>query len=237
MNPVATAVIGCGAISDIYLQNMIERFSTLQVVACCASHRENAKKKAEQYGIKAASVDEILADTEIELVVVLTPAPTHYELIKKALLAGKHVYTEKPLATDAEQARELLALAKDKNLRLGAAPETFMGSMLQTARRALDEDMAGEISSFHVVANRNLSVLASISKFLRMPGGGIGYDYGVYYLTALVSLLGPMKRVYAQTGNLLPIRKTASHSVRNMERSTRMTTKARLMRYSQQKAA
>lgn len=207
MKPVKTAVIGCGAISDIYLQNMIGKYAAIEVVACCASRRENAEKKAAQYGIRAASTDEILQDEEVELIVVLTPAPTHYELVKNALLAGKHVYTEKPLATELSQARELLALAKEKGLRLGAAPETFMGSALQTGRKALDDGLLGQLSSFHVVANRDLTVLAGLFKFLRMPGGGIAYDYGVYYLTALTSLLGPMAKVYAQAGNLFPVRK------------------------------
>ena len=207
MNPVKTAVIGCGAISDIYLTNMTGKYATLDVVACCASHRENAEKKAAQYGIRAASTDEILHDPEVELIVALTPAPSHYELVKKALLAGKHVYTEKPIATELRQAQELLALAKEKGLLLGSAPETFMGSAIQTARNALDEGLIGEITSFHVVANRDLTVLASLFRFLRQPGGGIAYDYGVYYLTALVSLLGPMDRVYAQVGNHSRVRR------------------------------
>lgn len=207
MKPVKTAVIGCGAISDIYLTNMIHKYATLDVVACCATHRENAEKKAAQYGIRPASTDEILADPEVELIVVLTPAPSHYELVKKALLAGKHVYTEKPIATDLRQAQELLALAKEKGLLLGAAPETFMGSAVQTARKALDDGLIGETTSFHIVANRDLTVLASLFKFLRQPGGGICYDYGVYYLTALVSLLGPVKSVFAQVGNHSRLRK------------------------------
>lgn len=209
MKPVKTAVIGCGAISDIYLTNMTSKYATLDVVACCASHRENAEKKAAQYGIRAASTDEILLDPEVELVVVLTPAPSHYELVKKALMAGKHVYTEKPIATENRQAQELLALAKEKGLLLGAAPETFMGSAVQTARKALDEGLIGEVTSFHVVANRDLTVLASLFKFLRQPGGGICYDYGVYYLTALVSLLGPVESVFARVGNHSRVRRNA----------------------------
>ncbi len=206
MKRVKTAVIGCGAISDIYLTNMINKFSTLDVKACCASHRESAEKKAAQYGILPSSTDEILADDEVELIVVLTPAPSHYELVKKALLAGKHVYTEKPIATDLAQAKELLELAKGKGLLLGAAPETFLGSAVQTGRRALEEGLIGDITSFHVAANRDLTLLASLFKFLRQPGGGICYDYGVYYLTALVSLLGPIKEVYAKVGNHAKIR-------------------------------
>ena len=95
MDQIRLGVIGCGAISDIYLSNMIHKYATLDVVACCASHRENAEKKAAQYGIRAASTDEILADPAVELIVVLTPAPSHYELVKRALMAGKHVYSEK----------------------------------------------------------------------------------------------------------------------------------------------
>lgn len=201
MHPVKTAVIGCGAISDIYISNMVNRYATLELVACCANHRESAEKKAAQYGLRAAGVDEVLADPTIELIVVLTPAPSHYELVKRALLAGKHVYTEKPIATAYAQARELQALAGEKGLRLGSAPETFLGSALQTARRALDADRIGEVTSFHVAANRDLTALASVFRFLRQPGGGICYDYGVYYLTALVSLLGPMEEVYARVGN------------------------------------
>ena len=201
MNPVKTGVIGCGAISDIYLQNMISRFGTQNVVACSAGHRENAEKKAAQYGIRAADTSEMLADPEIEMAVVLTPAPTHYELVMQALQAGKHVYLEKPLATELPRAKEMIAYAREKGLLLASAPETFMGSAVQTARKALDEGKIGGITSFHIVANRDLTMLASIFKFLRLPGGGICYDYGVYYLTALCSLLGPMEKVYAQVGN------------------------------------
>ena len=88
------AVVGCGAISDIYLTNMIERFDNLEVVACCAAHFEHAQKKAQKYGIKACTYEEILSDDAIEMVVILTPAPTHEELIRRAIEAGKHVYTD-----------------------------------------------------------------------------------------------------------------------------------------------
>ena len=207
MKPVKTGVIGCGAISDIYFQNMINRFGTLDVVACSARHRENAEKKAAQYGIRAADTAEMLADPEIEMIVVLTPAPSHYELVRQSLLAGKHVYLEKPLGIELSQAKDMIALAESKGLLLASAPETFMGSAVQTARKALDAGKIGEITSFHIVANRDLTLLASIFGFLRLPGGGICYDYGVYYLTALCSLLGPMGKVYAQVSNHSRIRK------------------------------
>lgn len=201
-----TGVIGCGAISDIYLKNMINEFDNLEVVSCAAGHLENALKKAEQYGIKGCTVDELLADTSIDMVVILTPAPTHYELAKKALEAGKHVYTEKTMTITPETAQELVKLADEKGLYFGSAPDTFLGASWQTARKMIDEGKLGEITSFQISANRDLDLLTSLFGFLRMPGGGICYDYGVYYLTTLVGLLGPVKRVCATVRNLKPVR-------------------------------
>lgn len=199
-------VIGCGAISDIYLKNMTGEFSNLEVVACAAAHVENAVKKAEQYKIRGCTVEELLADDMIDMVVILTPAPTHYELAKKALEAGKHVYTEKTMTIAPDTAVELIKLADEKGLYLGSAPDTFLGASWQTARKMIDEEKLGEITSFQISANRDLDFLASLFGFLRMPGGGICYDYGVYYLTALVSLLGPVKRVAASVSNRKPVR-------------------------------
>ncbi len=196
-----TAIVGCGAISDIYLTNMIQKYDGLEVVACCARHMESAEKQAAKYHIRPCTYEQILADGEIELVVVLTPAPTHFELIMQALNAGKHVYTEKTIATSLEEAEKLLALADEKGLYLGAAPDTFLGSGIQTAYKAIKDGLIGEVTSFHIVANRDIEILASIFQFLRMPGGGICYDYGVYYLTALVSLLGPISQVFSVVKN------------------------------------
>lgn len=202
MGKMRTAVVGCGAISDIYLTNMIQHFSNLEVVACCANHLEHAQKKAEKYGIEARTYEAILADASIELVVVLTPAPTHEALIRQALQAGKHVYTEKTMTLSTESAGNLIALAKEKGLYLGAAPDTFLGAALQTARKAIDDGLIGEVTSFEACANRDLDLLAGMFSFLRMEGGGICYDFGVYYLTALVSLFGPVDSLAASVRNL-----------------------------------
>ena len=189
--PVRVGVVGCGSISDIYLSNMINRFACLEVLGCAARHFENAEKKAARYGIRAYTYEEMLQDERIEMIVVLTPAPTHFSLIEKALLAGKHVFTEKTMTVEPEDAKKLLKLAEEKQLYLGCAPDTFLGAAIQTAKAAVDEGIIGDVTSFQISANRNLDMLASIFHFLRMPGGGICYDYGVYYLTALVGILGP----------------------------------------------
>ena len=105
-----------------------------------------------------------------------------------------------------ETAAKLIELAEEKHLYLGSAPDTFLGSALQTARKAIDDGLIGEVTSFEACANRDLDLLASIFRFLRMPGGGICYDFGVYYLTAIVSLFGPVDRVVSSVRNLAPKR-------------------------------
>lgn len=198
---VRTAVIGSGRISAEYLQNMMHTFNNLEVVACSSANMENARKKAAQFGIEARTNEEILADPTIEMVVVLVPAPAHAELIEKALLAGKHVYTEKTMTVELEDAKRLVALAKEKGLYFGSAPDTFLGDAWQTARKALEDGIIGDVVSFSMNINRNIDFMASLFEFLRLPGGGFAYDYGVYYLTALVSLLGPVQDLYSVVKN------------------------------------
>lgn len=198
---VKTAIVGCGAISDIYFTNMMQQNTSLEVVACCAKHMESAKRQAEKYGVSPCTYEEILRDESIEMVVILTPAPTHFELIIQALQAGKHVFSEKPLTDKLEDGKKLIQLADEKNLYLGAAPETFLGACFQTARKAIDEGMIGEVTSFQICGNRDLDLIASVYQSLRVPGGGICFDYGVYYLTALISLLGPVDKVFAIAKN------------------------------------
>lgn len=189
------AVVGCGAISDIYLENMIHRFPELEVVACCASRLENAQRKAMQYGIRADTLEGILADEEIELIVNLTPPMVHAEIIRAALEAGKHVYTEKVLATDYPTAKELCALADEKGLYLGAAPDTHLGEAIQTARRAIDEGVIGTVTGCSISLNRRMEHFYEFLPFTRQYGGGMGYDIGPYYLAAAMSILGPVTEV------------------------------------------
>lgn len=199
-------VVGTGMISDIYLKNMTEIFKNVEVVSCCARHIEHAREKAEQYGIRACTTEELFHDPDIDIVVVLTGVVSHYELIKEALLHGKHVFTEKTMSVNLEQAEELVKLADGKGLYLCSAPETFLGASLQTARKVIEEGKIGEIYSFHVSANRNLDCLASMARYLRQPGGGLCQDYGVYYLTALCHLFGGVDKVNAISRNNRPVR-------------------------------
>ncbi|MDR0387347.1 MAG: Gfo/Idh/MocA family oxidoreductase [Treponema sp.] len=203
---VKTAVIGCGMISDIYLQNMTSVFEILDVAGCCDKIPEQMEKQAAKYGIKPMSMEEILADKSIELVVNLTTPGSHHQVTKQALEAGKNVYSEKPIDLSIEAARELVQLADAGGVLFGNAPDTFLGSAIQTARFALDSGLIGEASSCYAALNRDSGLLAERFPFTALPGGGIGLDVGVYYLTALLSILGPVTEVCGFVKTLHPRR-------------------------------
>ena len=185
---LCAGIIGAGVISDIYLKNLTSKFDNLYVKSICDMNPERAQIRAETYGIAAVTKEQMLNDPEIDIVVNLTPVFAHYDVIKEALLHGKHVYTEKTITDQLEKSAELLAIAKEKNLYLGSAPDTFLGAALQTARAAIDAQIVGEINSFAISGNRCNNILLPLYYILRKPGGGLILDYTVYYVTALVFL-------------------------------------------------
>ena len=200
MSAMGVGIIGAGAISSRYIGTIQEKFADVLDVRVVAARRlESAQAKAAEHGLEACTTDELLARGDIELVIVLTPVGTHYQLVRQALLAGKHVYAEKTLTDDPATARELQRLAAERGLALGCAPDTFLGCALQTARAALDRGDIGTPTGFAAVINRDYRPLISLFGFLRQPGAGIVHDYAVYHLTALVSLLGPVAEVAAIT--------------------------------------
>ena len=192
---LCVGIVGAGVISEIYLQNLTSKFDNLYVKSICDMSAKKAQARAEAFHIATVTKEEMLSDPEIDIIINLTPVFAHYDVIKEALLHGKHVYTEKTITDDIEKSAELLAIAKEKHLYLGAAPDTFLGAALQTARAAIDAGIVGEINSFAISGNRCNDILLSLFDFLRKPGGGVLLDYAVYYVTALVSLLGPVARV------------------------------------------
>jgi predicted dehydrogenase len=195
INPVKAAVVGCGVISDAYMNTLSSKFKILQVVGCCDLNAEKAREKAQKFGIKALTMEEILADPSIELAINLTTPTAHYGVIKQLLEGGKHVFTEKVLTVELEQAAELVKIANEKHLYLGAAPDTFLGSAIQTARYAVESGMIGEVSSCYCALSRDSEIFSRAFPFTAKPGGGIGFDVGIYYITALLNILGPVKEV------------------------------------------
>ena len=195
IQPVKTAIVGCGMISDAYLSTMKKKFKILDVVAVCDLDPQKAQAAADKYGLQVMTMDQVMADTSIEIVVNLTTPTAHYPVIKQLLAAGKHVYTEKVLAVELAHAAELVEMANSKGLYLGAAPDTFLGAAAQTARYVVESGMIGEVTSCYAVLNRDGGVFANPNSFTVKPGGGIGFDVGIYYLTVLLSILGPVSEV------------------------------------------
>ncbi len=196
MKPVKTAVIGCGIISQVYLRNMTRLFSILDVVAVCDLNPALAEEASRKYGVpRIMTLEEIAADPEIELVINLTAASAHYAVIRQLLLAGKHVYTEKTMTARLEQAQELVQIANEKGLYLAVAPDTALGASIQTARWAVDHGLIGEVTSCIVSINRDQNLNAERFRFLRSEGGALPYDVGIYYIQALLCILGPVREV------------------------------------------
>ena len=196
MSPVGVGVIGAGVISDTYLENLTG-FPDLRVLFVADLVPERAAEQAAKHGIPGSgTVNELLDRPDIEIVVNLTVPAAHVEVGLAALDAGKHVWAEKPLAMDRESARKLLDRAKERGLRVASAPDTVLGAGLQTARRAIDEGRIGEPrSALALFQTPGPESWHPAPEFLFEAGGGPLLDMGPYYLTELVQLLGPVRRV------------------------------------------
>lgn len=201
---VKAAIVGCGAISQIYAKNLTSEFEILELAGCCDLNEQAAARMAETYGIRAMTMEEILEDPEIEIVVNLTNPAAHYSVIKNLLEHGKHVFTEKVLTPEVKQARELVALAKEKGLLLCSAPDTFLGAAVQTARYLVDSGIIGQVTSCVSVLQRDARLLAEKFPFTARPGGGIGIDVGIYFSTVMVYLMGEVEEVCGMSGILEP---------------------------------
>lgn len=147
MKKLRVGVIGIGDISNVYLNNL-KKYDAVEVVACASRGLEKAQRKAAEHGIPKAYASgmELIADPDIDIILNLTTPQAHYEYNLAALKAGKHVYTEKPLAMTFEQGRELVSLAKEKGLLIGCAPDTFLGGRLQNIRELIDSGRLGRIT-------------------------------------------------------------------------------------------
>jgi len=193
--PVRVGVVGCGMIAKRYVTDSAA-FDTWQPVACADLDAASAEAFAAEHGLRTEPVDELLADPEVELVLNLTPPNAHAPLIRSALAAGKHVYSEKPLATSVAEGRELVAQAEQLGLRLGCAPDTFLGSAYQTGRRLIEDGAIGEPlgAAGAMLVGGPDSWHPNAEMFFR-TGGGPLLDIAPYYLTAIVSLLGRIESV------------------------------------------
>ena len=200
MSAMKVGIIGAGNISRRYTQGL-QRFSSVELVGCADLVQELADRLAEESGIRAySSIDELLTDPSIEVVVNITPPTAHREVTLAALAAGKHVYVEKPITLEVDEAVELQQVAARAGLQLGSAPDTFFGSAGQTARSVLDRGIIGDVVGASLsISHSRVETWHPNPAFFFKPGGGPLLDLGPYYITALVNMLGPVQWVAGMT--------------------------------------
>lgn len=192
-------VVGCGNISGIYLRNICYMFDNIEIAGVCDLVPERAKAASDTYNLRIyKDMYEMFADPEVDIILNITRPYQHYNVTKEALLAGKHVYSEKPLAVNIDDGRELVELAKSKNLYLGGAPDTYMGTGIQTARRLLDEGAIGKIVGANIFfLGRGPENWHPDPQFFYDVGGGPVLDMGPYYTTMIINLFGHADSVMA----------------------------------------
>ncbi|MBQ7840883.1 MAG: Gfo/Idh/MocA family oxidoreductase [Lachnospiraceae bacterium] len=202
MKKVKIGILGLGAISGIYLKNLTELFREVEIEGVYDLISEKTEAVKQEYNIPKGyrSMEEMLQDPEIDMVLNLTRPFEHYDTTKAALLAGKHVYSEKPLAATFEEGKELAALAQEMGLLLGGAPDTFLGAGIQTCRKLIDDGFIGRPigASAQMICHGHEGWHPSPAFYYQF-GGGPMMDMGPYYLTALVNLLGGVKELTGMT--------------------------------------
>jgi predicted dehydrogenase len=194
---LGVGIIGCGNISTTYF-SLSPLFKGIEVKACADINPAAAKAKAKEYGVRAESVDALLEDKDVDIVVNLTIPAVHYEISRRALDAGKHVYSEKPFVLTVTDGLDLKARADPRGLRIGSAPDTFFGGAHQLARNLIDTGKLGKITGGTCfVMSRGMEHWHPNPDFFFQPGAGPILDIGPYYVTNLIQLIGPVKRVVA----------------------------------------
>lgn len=201
MRKTKVGIIGCGAISSIYLKNLTGVFANTEVKAVCDLDKDRVEKAASKYGIpKIYSLEDMLSDKEISIVLNLTTPKSHYSICRKVLEAGKHVYVEKPLCVEFEEGVDLVRMADEKNLLIGSAPDTFLGAGIQTCIGLINNGRIGTpASATAFMMCHGHESWHPDPEFYYEKGGGPMFDMGPYYLTALVNMLGPVKAVSGMT--------------------------------------
>ncbi|MDJ1006569.1 MAG: Gfo/Idh/MocA family oxidoreductase [Paracoccaceae bacterium] len=210
MSVLGVGLIGAGNISDTYLR-LAPLFADFEIRAVSDIDMDRARAQAAGYGMRAETVDEMLSAGDIDLIVNLTVPKAHYAVSRRILEAGKHCYSEKPVVLTLDEGRALLDLAAARGLRLGSAPDTFLGGAHQTARALLDAGAIGEVvgGTAHVMS-RGMEHWHPNPDFFFQPGGGPVLDLGPYYITDLVQLLGPVRAVSAMGWASFPTRTIGS---------------------------
>ncbi len=212
MEKVRTAIIGCGVIAPAYIAGC-RNFEILELVACADIVADRAEGIGAEHDLGAQSVEELLANPQIELVINLTVPSAHAEVSLAAIRAGKHVYSEKPLALTRHEGHQILQAAAARKVRLGCAPDTVLGGGLQTARKLIDDGWIGSpVAATAFMTNRGPESWHPNPFFFYQQGAGPLFDIGPYYLSALVNFLGPVHRVASMARISFPERIATSQA-------------------------
>lgn len=210
MANLGIGIIGCGNISTSYLR-LAPLFKGLEVRSVADVNMEAATARGAEFGVKAQSVEDLLANKDVDMVINLTIPDAHYGVTKSILEAGKHAYSEKPLVLTLEEGTTLRDLAKAKGLSVGCAPDTFLGGSHQQARALIDEGRIGTVTAaVAAVQNHGPEGWHPNPEFFFLPGAGPMLDLGPYYVANLINMLGPVKRVGALTSSATPTRRIGS---------------------------
>jgi len=207
-NPLKVGIVGAGIISAAYLKTKFPQFK----ITCCSDIQQTqAELRAREFRIAAVSTETILTDPAIDIVLNLTTPQHHAEVTGAGVRARKHVYSEKPLSISTGEAEPLLQTAAANDVRIGCAPDTFLGAAQQTGRKLLDEGAIGSpIGGTAFFMSGGPESWHPNPEFFYQKGAGPVFDMGPYYLTALVNLLGPIKRVWSAGRTTLPQRTIGS---------------------------
>lgn len=210
VDPVRIGLVGCGKISAAYLQAAPD-YPVLDLVACADIDHAAAQRIGAEFGLQVMEVDDLLARDDIEAILNLTVPRAHAPVNLAALKAGKHVYCEKAFAVDPAAGAEVLAAARERGLRVGSAPDTFLGAGHQTVRALVDAGRIGRVVAASAIwMGHGHEGWHPSPSFFYEPGGGPHFDMGPYYLTALVHALGPVRAVTAMTGRAFETRTVGS---------------------------
>lgn len=195
METVKVGMIGCGNISAAYVKGS-GKYDILELVACADLDQSSADALASQNNLRAPSIEALLNDPDIEIVINLTPPAVHAKVSLAIIAAGKHVHSEKPLATTREDGKRVLDAAQKQGVRVGCAPDTFLGGGLQTCRKLIDDGWIGvPVAATAFMMGHGMESWHPNPYFFYQPGAGPMFDMGPYYLTALINLLGPVQRL------------------------------------------
>jgi len=224
--PFKVGLIGCGGIAPAYVRGC-RQFAILELAGCADLDHNRAQGFGIEHGVTAYTVDELLGHPDIDILVNLTVPQVHAQVSQAIIAAGKHVYSEKPLALDRDEGQQVLDAAAAAGLRVGCAPDTFLGGGLQTCRAVIDSGRIGTpLAATAFLASRGPESWHQNPFFFYLRGGGPLFDMGPYYLTALTSLLGPVRRITASTRRSFKEREAGHETIRGAKIPVEINTHA-----------